>query len=201
MNDTKPPSVEDIINPERIAVACLNLSVENFQEVFSKMETVTAFAFLFGEIESLAIPVRYVYTGDPKGSDVFTSYNRDKNKRRRNGMAPSSKLDVEYSSQFSSMLPGGNDPIEVSTSLDIFEGTSINDMMSEERRDTLMITGFFAEREVLFNALSALNRGYFVAVVSDAISTYSERIYYQALEILSRSVEVIDTRDLMRIWG
>ncbi|MDS0256864.1 isochorismatase family protein [Thermoplasmatales archaeon AK] len=200
MGEQPDVSIENILNPDGVVLVCLNLSNENFMDIFSKMETITAFNYLLPEIDKAGIPVRFIYTTEPKREAKFNSYVSGKHERRKNGMAPSSGMDAQYSGQFSSILPGGNDPIEVANSIDMFDGTTLVELLGENRR-TVMVTGFFAEREVLFNALSALNRGYFTVVVSDAVSTYSERIYYQALEIMSRSVEVIDTRDLMRIWA
>jgi nicotinamidase-related amidase len=60
--------------------------------------------------------------------------------------------------------------------------------------------GFHTETAILRSALSGLDHGIMPIVVSDAVSSYSERIYYEALDIISQSTEIIDSRDLMKRW-
>ena len=68
-------------------------------------------------------------------------------------------------------------------------------------KTTVMIAGFYTEVDVFITAAEALMHDFYSVVISDATSTFSERVFFQSLDMISQVVEVIDTRDLEKIWG
>ena len=63
-------------------------------------------------------------------------------------------------------------------------------------RKTILFGGFFTDTDVFISSVSASIREYRSLVVSDISSTYSERLYFQSLEMISQFIDIIDTRDL-----
>ena len=64
------------------------------------------------------------------------------------------------------------------------------------RKKTVLFGGFFTDTDVFISSIGASMLEYRSIVVSDISSTYSERLYFQSLEMISQFIDVIDTRDL-----
>ncbi|WP_162509716.1 isochorismatase family protein [Thermogymnomonas acidicola] len=119
----------------------------------------------------------------------------------RGSAPPKSVLDRTFEDRFRYFLPDSKSTLVTVSGFDAFSSPALADAVRASGKRTVLLTGFTTELEVYVTSISALSRNYFSVVVSDATSTYSERVYYEALDLISRSVEVIDTRDLMKIWG
>ena len=59
---------------------------------------------------------------------------------------------------------------------------------------------FFTDTDIFISSIEASLREFNTIVISDITSTYSERLYFQSLEMISQFVDIIDTRDLMLIY-
>lgn len=62
--------------------------------------------------------------------------------------------------------------------------------------DRVFITGFDTDAEVIVTASGTLSRGIMPVVVSDGVSSPSERLHFSALEILSNFSEIVDSREM-----
>ena len=203
MDELERSRLDPIPDPDDVSVVFINYTIENFAESFSKMENVTAMDYLVAKIEETGIESQYVFTGSAnaeKGSPM-ESYLALKNERRRRTMAPKSSMDARFISEFTNYLPEQNSPIFVSASSDIFGSKDLSEKLSKSGRRSIFLCGYFVEREIYHNVITSLDHGFFPFVISDAVSTYSERVFYGSLDLLSQIAEVIDTRDLMKKWG
>ena len=126
------------------------------------------------------------------------SYYKLKENRRKERITPPSKLDKKFENQFANYILNMS-PVKIQ-SPDIFSNEEVKRSIRSSGKKILFITGFFTEVDVLRSSASALDNGYISFVISDATSTYSERVYYEALDIISQYNEVIDSRDLMKLW-
>ena len=79
---------------------------------------------------------------------------------------------------------------------DIFFQSNIENILNNMGRKTILFGGFFTDTDVFISSVSASIREYRSLVVSDISSTYSERLYFQSLEMISQFIDIIDTRDL-----
>ena len=185
------------ITPADTAIVAINLTPDHFRDVFSKFEFLNAATYLHNLAEKNKIPVIHVLTSIPQ--DGFKTYRQMKAERRLQRKAPKSVLDRDFDSQFASMFGGISDSI-ITEKDDIFNSSVFLDRLGKNRTKYALIIGFHTETAVLRSALSGLDHGIMPIVVSDAVSSYSERIYYEALDIISQSTEMIDSRDLMKRW-
>lgn len=203
MAETGEFQVESIVKPEDVAIVKINFSMEIFHEMFSKLEMINAMEYLAEVEERLNIPSIFVntaYEGNEFLSTRFAGYNRIKEGRRKKRTAPQSILDSGLKGDFERFLPGDGDRILESASGDLFNSGEFLKSLKALGKGTVFLTGFFTELEVARTSASSLENGFYGVTISDATSTYSERIYYEALDLISQSTEVIDTRDLMKIW-
>ena len=203
MDNLEKSRLEPIPYPDEVSVVFLNYTIENFSESFSKMETVTAMDYIVPKIEETGMDSQYVFTGGNLKSsrDELTTYMENKRERRKRSRAPVSSMDARFISEFSNYLPEQNSPIYVCKGTDMFSSPDLNEKLKKSGRKSIFLCGYFVESEIYFNVISALDHGYFPFVISDAVSTYSERIFYGSLDLLSQIAEVIDSRDLMKKWG
>lgn len=191
--------VNRIVGTDRVIIVKINYRKDFFDQIFGKLEMINAMEYLTESIQKHNIPEVFVRTRDGTNFPEFNEYSRIKMDRRKNRMAPKSILDQDLYKDFASYLPSGKMEIE-SSSGDLFQCKAFLDFLAKLKRKTVMLTGFFTELEVMRTAQSSLEHGFHGVTISDATSTYSERIYYEALDLISQSTEVIDTRDLMKIW-
>ncbi len=183
------------ITPADTAIVAINLTPDHFRDVFSKFEFLNAATYLHNLAEKNKIPVIHVLTSIPQ--DGFKTYRQMKAERRLQRKAPKSVLDRDFDSQFASMLGRISDSIRTEND-DIFSSSNLLDLLGRNQTTYALIMGFHTETAILRSALSGLDHGIMPIVVSDAVSSYSERIYYEALDIISQSTEIIDSRDLMK---
>ncbi|MCW6168275.1 MAG: isochorismatase family protein [Thermoplasmatales archaeon] len=189
----------DIINEKKILVLHLNHKLETFSKVFSKFEVITALDFLKHACDKFQIPELFLNTDETAiKDDKLYNYYKLKENRRKERIAPPSKLDKKFEDQFANYILNVS-PMRIE-SPDVFMNEEATKSIRASGKKILFITGFFTEVDVLRSSASALDHGYIPFVISDATSTYSERVYYEALDIISQYNEVIDSRDLMKLW-
>lgn len=190
-------SIVQDIDPEYTAIIGINLQLDYFRDVFSKLEFINAVTYLRNLADRNKMPVIHISTSQP--DDNFKTYRQMKVDRRMQRKAPKSVLDRDFDSQFASMFGGITDSISTQSD-DAFSSSTLMDRLNKSRIRYALIIGFHTETAILRSALSCLDHGMMPIVVSDAVSSYSERIYYEALDIISQSTEIIDSRDLMKRW-
>jgi len=198
MGKTRNPVSENIDYGD-VLILHINHRAEIFSDVFSKFEMLTALDFLEKASRKFVIPELFMnvdYAG--RENSNLSKYYELKEERRRGRIVSASKLDQKFAEEFQKYVSGTS--LTVNASRDLFADNRVDNILKRYGRKVLFLTGFFTEIEILRSSASALDNGYMSFVVSDATSTYSERVYYEALDIISQYNEVIDTRDLMKQW-
>lgn len=201
MESLNSSTMPELAEPNRVAIINLNYSESIFKEIFSKMEFIIAWEFLEEKVKKYSIPMLYTHLVEKDGAkSQFASYLHKKEKTRAEHTAPKSPLDADFIRKFQAYLPSVSDQISNVPHEDIFLESDVEKWIRDSGRDTIMFTGFYTERDVFVSAFEALMRKYYSVIISDATSTYSERIFFTSLDLISQNVEVIDTRDLEKIW-
>ena len=195
-------NVADILDPKDSIVVHVNPDSNIFSNIFSKFEINNALSYIAEAQARLSLPRIYAANVKEKIADntVSSDYQAIKEKRRLSKSAAKSPLDDKLLEDFKRFMPDASESVITTGNGDLFLNPEFRKRIEDLNRTTILFTGFFTEIQILRTAVSCADHGYFGVVVSDATSTYSERIYYEALDIISQTVEVIDTRDLMRIW-
>lgn len=195
-------NVANFLEPKDSIIVHVNMKSDIFSSIFSKFEINNAFSYIKEAQKILHLPEIYAGNGkrDVAGITDDTDYQGIKEKRRLGKAAAKSTLDGKLLDDFVKFMPDANEKEIITGKGDLFLDAEFRKRLDDLNRNTILFTGFFTEIQILRTAFSCADYGYFGVVVSDATSTYSERIYYEALDVISQAVEVVDTRDLMRIW-
>ncbi len=185
-----------MIDPDDTAVVMVNYSTEFFRHTFSKMEFLMGMDYMNSFISKYNVPVIFTIrklcydVGNPHLKEIrdFKENNRKKN------MPPESDYDEAFLREFHGKITVKNE-IKVEKE-DIFYHSNIENILEHTGRKTILFGGFFTDTDVFISSVNAGIREYRSIMVSDISSTYSERLYFQALEMISQFIDVIDTRDL-----
>lgn len=188
-----------ISSPNDVSFLVINYTGDQFSRIFSKMEFVTAIRYVSEASKKFSIPVIYV-NKEVSETTPLRSYINEKLEERTRFLPAMSAYDERFREGFIRYLPSSDKVIRVSGE-DAFKSDDVRMALKNYGRRAVYICGFRTEVEVHITALSCLSNGYFPVVVSDATSTFSERSFYSALDSMSQVVEVIDTRDLIKLWG
>ena len=188
-----------ISSPNDVSFLVINYTGDQFSRIFSKMEFVTAIRYVSEASKKFSIPVIYV-NKEVSETSPLRSYINEKLEERTRFLPAMSAYDERFREGFIRYLPSSDKVIRVFGE-DAFKSDDVRMALKNYGRRAVYICGFRTEVEVHITALSCLSNGYFPVVVSDATSTFSERSFYSALDSMSQVVEVIDTRDLIKLWG
>lgn len=194
--------IKKIVNPSDVVILKLNYNTENFEKCFSKMEFTMGMDYLSWAIDKFDIPTIFTEKSVMSSErDDINTYWDLKIFNRSAHSAPKSSLDEKFMEEYRKYLPDGSSKRLEVRKADAFFGSGLEKEIRMLGKGTVMITGFFTEVDVYITAMQALMHDLFSVVISDATSTYSERVFFQSLDSISQVVEVIDTRDLEKIWG
>lgn len=186
---------------DEIAFLILNPETEYFKQIFTKLEATTAFEFISGVINESAIPFlvasREVLSSENVISTIGKKSASDLNKTSAN----ISKYDEEFTKRYSNALATFGRTLYAYKGHDPFDSEKIVSALRAFNRSTVMICGSSMEVDCIASVFGALRTGFLPVIVSDACSSSSERIYYEALDVVSRVARIVDTRDLMKSWG
>ncbi len=188
-----------ISSPNDVSFLVINYTGDQFSRIFSKMEFVTAIRYVSEASKKFSIPVIYV-NKEVSETSPLRSYINEKLEERTRFLPAMSAYDERFREGFIRYLPS-SDKVIRACGEDAFKSDDVRMALKNYGRRAVYICGFRTEVEVHITALSCLSNGYFPVVVSDATSTFSERSFYSALDSMSQVVEVIDTRDLIKLWG
>lgn len=194
--------IKKIVNLADVVVVYLNFNEENFENCFSKMEFTMGMDYMSWAVNQFNLPVIYTEkVGEATSVKDLMDYRKVKIFNRSAHTAPKSSLDDKFRKEFKNHLPDSSSRVIKVTKEDAFFNSPLREEIEKLGKHTVMLGGFFTEVDVYITALQALMNDFFSVVISDTTSTYSERMFFNSLDIISQVVEVIDTRDLEKIWG
>ncbi len=181
-------------------IIMLNYDDNFFKNTFSKMEFLMGMDYMNNLIKKFDLPVIFTkreLNYKINNDEIKEIRNKKENKRIEN-KPPESSYDEKFLKDFKEKIIIKN-LINVKKE-DIFYNTDIENYIKKFNRKTLLFGGFFTDTDIFISSIEANLREFKSIVISDITSTYSERLYFQSLEMISQFVDVIDTRDLMSIY-
>lgn len=194
--------IERIVNPSDVVIVSINFNEQNFRDCFSKMEFIQGMDYMSWAVDRFNIPTIYTRRrGKASEKQYLLDYRDIKNYNRSAHIAPTSSFDAKFEEDFRKYLPPAKTDFVEAVKEDAFFGSRLADEIRKLGKTTVMLQGFHTETDVLITALQALMNDFYCVVISDVTSTYSERIFFESLEIMAQVVEVIDSRDLEELWG
>ena len=181
---------EDLkIRPVDTIFIAINHGVENFKDISTKFEVVTAFEYIFEAARKRQIP------------SLFCKRRESLNMDKGVNSTHVSSFDDEFSKRYQKVLSTSKDGYIKYEGLDAFTSSDLVNRIKLSQRSAICIFGIPIEMDVIASVFGAIRLGWKPFLISDASSSVSERIFYESVDIMSRVATIIDSRDLMKSWG
>ncbi|MGP6220678.1 isochorismatase family protein [Caldiplasma sukawensis] len=186
----------DFLNVNNIVAMALNNNLRNFETIYGKMEYFTAMEYFKDFCSGKNIECYNVETNNLKKNrivendeGVLRQFDNEVKYKFK------SSYEMEYIGKFHEIELNGQH-----FSSDGVNGTKIiKEKLGDLSEYNIIIIGINTEREVLMNAIYSVDEGANVGIISDCVSSRSERLHFNSLEIMSKFAYVFDTRDMQSI--
>jgi nicotinamidase-related amidase len=83
----------------------------------------------------------------------------------------------------------------------MFIGTEFETLLGNLRADTIVVIGCTTDGGVEYTIRDGFYRGYFMVVARDCVGTYTEVGHNAALERMERFADVVESKELIKIWS
>lgn len=83
----------------------------------------------------------------------------------------------------------------------MFIGTEFETLLGNLRAQTIVIIGCTTDGGVEYTVRDGFYRGYFMVVARDCVGTYTEAGNTAALKRMERFADVVESKQLIKIWG
>ncbi len=179
----------------------INTDENYFRHAFSKMEYIMAYEYLEELMDRLSVNSyrlkvpKYIYRGEDKDFEHYINERRSIFKDH-----PLNKMEEGFMDRFRQFKIQKYKEIE-SDKMSIWNQKSVMEIIDEEKKNHILITGFDTDNEIFINALNASDMGIVPVILSDGVSAPSERNHFNTLELMSRFTYMVDSRDIMLMAG
>jgi nicotinamidase-related amidase len=97
--------------------------------------------------------------------------------------------------------PAKEDIIIPKNTASIFIGTNFERILRNAGIITMVFTGIATELGIESSARDAANRGFLSVIISDAVSSFNKEAHFRSLENLKNMMVVMNTEELISMWG
>jgi len=155
------------------------------------------------QVEPMLAAVNRLIEGTP-GVGVEVVYVRStfsRDARLANWLRNGAAVEGSPGADFDARLAGSREPVFAKRRSDAFSNADLDRYFRSRGIDHLVLAGARADSSVYFTALGAMNRGYKVKVVTDAVAAQSDRRRDAALDgLVRRGAEIANSEITLREW-
>ncbi|MCL4334503.1 MAG: isochorismatase family protein [Candidatus Thermoplasmatota archaeon] len=166
----------------------INMDEERFSRCFSKFEMVAALEFIQKASHETGIGIIGITASLTNSIELDGSYSS----------AHETKYDRSFLENFKRL--SSHHDIDKINFPDAFLSSILVDQFMKNGIHRIYICGFDAEHQIMASTIGALRENLEPVILSDAISSRNERVYFECLDVLMKWCKVKDTRDLMKEW-
>jgi nicotinamidase-related amidase len=195
----------DIIAPEHSMLVVWDMQNMLVNRVFNKNEMLNSVGALLQTARKIQIPV--VYTKIIPLPLRFQAPAAIVQQMKRTGIKDVRQLrsslgdDPKALEIAEAIAPLPEDIVLNKNTASIFLGTNFDYIARYGGVETLIFTGISTEWGVESSAREALNRGYYVVVVSDGVSSANRDAHERSLMNLRGLCEVVSHSEILKVWG
>jgi nicotinamidase-related amidase len=195
----------DIIAPEHSMLIVWDMQNMLVNRVFNKNEILNSVAALLQMSRKIQVPV--AYTKIAPLPPRFQAPAAVAQQMKRTGIKDVRQLrsplgDDPKALEIAEMIaPLQQDVVLSKNTASIFVGTNFDYIARYGGIETLVFTGISTEWGVESSAREALNRGYYVVVVSDGVSSADREAHERSLANLRSLCEVVTHNEILKMWG
>lgn len=194
-------SVKRILSSGDFIHISINNDEKHFTSCFSKMEFLTAYKYFNSFINDLKVANLYVSTPTAlyRGKDAeFREYVENKSIMFRTHSI--NEIEASLLAEYKKFRKSDGKWIK-SMAVSIFDSGNAEEVENFGNKTNIVFTGFNTELEIMLNCMAAADNGFVPIVISDCISSQSERTHFNSLECISKMAYVIDSRDIESMTG
>lgn len=190
--------MEEILSgPMNYAFLFINMKEERFLDCFSKYEMTAGLEVIERVVAKKNVPCYSVETeADTEKYMNFSSLS---------GEGPSdipvqSAYDTQFIEKFREMGRIVPEPLKTGF-FDVFSFDELTRRLKERGIAKVILCGFDSEKEIIASVIGAVREHFIPVILSDCISSRSERVFFEVLNVLSRWAVIGDTRDMIKLWS
>ncbi len=190
--------LSELLVMEHSAFIVLNGDEDHFSRTFGKLEINNSLKVInrlraARRIPAIAVNFNYSNSPDSEAYDGLSGKRKSRTGRTSSISGQYSDLRRDFLNNMSSLSPLMT---VTSRNENAFNSVELSATLESLHIDRVFITGFDTDAEVIVTASGTLSRGIMPVVVSDGVSSPSERLHFSALEILSNFSEIVDSREM-----
>lgn len=197
--------LNDIVAPEHSMLIVWDMQNMLVNRVFNKNEILESVGNLIQAVRKLQIPV--VYTKITPLPPRFQAPVAVVQQMKRIGVKDVSQLRSPFGNDpgaleiAGAIAPSPEDIVLNKNTASIFLGTNFDYIARYGGVETLIFTGISTEFGVESSAREALNRGYYVVVVGDGVSSGNKEAHERSLMSLKSLCEVVNHSEILKLWN
>ncbi len=188
--------IEELLEAGDFSFLFINMEPERFETCFSKYEMVSGLEIITSALNRRSIPCFSVHT-EVRGDAGRLPVSSDRDNPADIPMK--SVYDDKFKAQFRELVQIVPEPVEAGF-YDVFSFSGLKGEISGTGLKKVLICGFDSEREILASVIGAVREGFTPVVMSDCVSSKSERVFFEVMNVLSRWAVIGDTRDIQKMW-
>ncbi len=195
----------DIIAPEHSLLIVWDMQNMLVNRVFNKNEILNSVEALLQTARKIQVPV--VYTKITPLPARFQAPAALAQQMKRIGIKDVKQLRSSFGDDPKALeiaeviAPLREDIVLNKNTASIFIGTNFDYIARYGGIETLVFTGISTEWGVESSAREALNRGYYVVIVSDGVSSANKDAHERSLANLRSLCEVVTHEEILKVWG
>ena len=195
----------DVVAPEHSMLVVWDMQNMLVNRVFNKNEILNSVNDLLNVARKIRVPI--VYSKISPLPPRFQAPAALVRQMKRMGVKDMNQIRSSFGDdpknlEISEMIaPGREDIVLNKNTASIFVGTNFDYMARYGGIETLIFTGISTEVGIESSAREAANRGYYVVVVSDGVSSMSMGAHERSLASLKSLCEVVTHQDILSIWS
>ncbi|OGA04886.1 MAG: hypothetical protein A3G35_18940 [candidate division NC10 bacterium RIFCSPLOWO2_12_FULL_66_18] len=180
----------DFVSPEG-AFARNGMPIEAGRRILSPLAH-----FIAGGRAAGARPVYLRFVEEP--AVVSQAYDQQ---RYRAGQALRYCVDEWGKAVVAELAPAKDDPVVDKVRASGFFNTRLDTLLRCQGITVLAVTGMATESCVLATVIDATARDYYVVLVDDCVSSFSEERHRAAMSILRHKHPLVTSQQILRLWG
>ena len=201
---TIPTELAEVVNPKHTVLLVWDMQNDQAGSSFNKEELIRAVPPLIAAAKRAGIKVIYTQATPYLWEDESPAWIRRAMKEQK--VDHPSKLKPRRgrgSFGWHLMEPFKAEPADVvleKRRTTVFLGTEFESHLINRQATTVVIVGCRTDHGVESTARDGTARGYFMVVVRDGVGSDSERAHTEALKRLERVADIVDSKELVKIW-
>ena len=200
-----PVTLGELADPERAVLLVWDMQNDQAGSSFNKDEFLRATPPLIAAAKGAGVRVVYAFATPYAWRDeapvMIRRAMKDQNVSHPRELAPRRTRGSFGWQLIEPFKPADDDILIEKHRPTIFLGTEFEQLLGNWNKDTVVIVGCRTDAGVEGSVRDGHYRGYSMIVVRDCVGTNREGAHREALQRMERFADVVDSRELLEIWG